>query len=185
VDIDTERFFRAVDRAILKHHSQPSSLPLIIAALPEHVHVFHDVSRNPFLLPDSIDIHPDAVSSTDELRQRAWQLLEPRYLTRLASLVEEFGNAMSKGLGDDALAQVAKAVAGGRVATLLIEAGREVPGRINSATGDITFSDLAHPEVDDVLDDLGVMALKMGGKVIVVPTERMPTQTGIAAIYRY
>jgi hypothetical protein len=185
VDIDAERFFRAVDRAVLEHHSQPSGLLMILAALPEHHHLFHDVSRNPFLLPESIDIHPDALSSIDELRQRAWQLIEPRYLARLAALVEAFGNARSKGLGDDELAQVAKAVVGGRVATVLIEARREVPGRINAATGDIEFDDLAHPEVDDVLDDLGALALKMGGQVVVVPTERMPTETGIAAIYRY
>jgi hypothetical protein len=185
VDIDAERFFRAVDRAILEHHSQPSGLPLILAALPEHHHMFHEVSRNPFLIPESIDIHPDALSSIDGLRQRAWQLIEPHYLARLAALVEEFGNARSKGLGDDELAQVAKAVVSGRVATLLIEARREVPGRINAATGDIEFDDLAHPEVDDVLDDLGALALKMGGQVVVVPAERMPTETGIAAIYRY
>jgi hypothetical protein len=185
VDIDAVRFFRAVDRGILEHHSQPSGLPLILAALPEHHHMFHEVSHNPFLLPESIDIHPDALSSIDELRQRAWQLMEPRYLARLAALVEEFGNARSKGLGDDDLAQVAKSVVAGRVATLLIEARREVPGRLNAATGDIEFDDLAHPEVDDVLDDLGMLALKMGGQVVIVPTERMPTKTGIAAIYRY
>lgn len=98
---------------------------------------------------------------------------------------EEFGNAKSQGLGDDDLAQVAKATVGGRVATLLIEASREVPGRINAATGDIKLDDLTHPEVDDLLDDLGMLALKMGGKVVIVPTERMPTKNGIAAIYRY
>lgn len=185
VDIDAERFFRAVDRGILEHHSQPSGLSLILAALPEHHHMFHEVSHNPFLIPDSIDIHPDALSSIDELRQRAWELMEPRYLARLATLVEEFGNARSKGRGDDDLAQVARAAVGGRVATLLIEARREVPGRIDVATGDIEFDDLAHPEVDDVLDDLGTLALKMGGQVVIVPTERMPTKTGIAAIYRY
>ncbi len=185
VDIDAVRFFRAVDRGILEHHSQTSGLALILAALPEHYHMFHEVSHNPFLLTESIDIHPDALSSIDELRQRAWQLMEPRYLARLAALVEEFGNARSKGLGDDDLAQVARSVVGGRVATLLIEARREVPGRINAATGDIELDDLAHPEVDDLLDDLGMLALKMGGQVVIVPTERMPTKTGIAAIYRY
>jgi hypothetical protein len=185
VDIDAERFFRAVDRAILEHHSQPSGLPLILAALTEHHHLFHKVSHNPFLIPESVDIHPDALSSIDELRERAWELMEPRYLARLAALVEQFGSARSHGLGDDDLAQVARTAVGGRVATLLIEAGREVPGRINAATGEIEFDDLAHPEVDDVLDDLGMLALKMGGQVIIVPTERMPTKTGIAAIYRY
>lgn len=185
VDGDAERFFRAVDRAILEHHSQVSRLPLILAALPEHHHMFHDVSHNPFLIPECIDIHPDALSSVDELRELAWQLMEPRYLARLAALVEEFRNARSKGLGEDDLSQVAKAVVGGRVATLLIEARREVPGRINAATGDIELDNLSHPEVDDVLDDLGTLSLRMGGQVVIVPTERMPTKTGIAAIYRY
>jgi hypothetical protein len=185
VDKDTERFFRAVDHAILEHHSQPSGLPLILAALPEHHHMFHDVSHNPFLIQKSIDIHPDALSSIDELRLRAWQLMEPRYMARLGALVDEFGNARSKELGDDDLAQVAKAVVAGRVATLLIEARREIPGRINAATGDIELDNLTHPEVDDVLDDLATLAVKMGGQVVIVPAERMPTKTGIAAIYRY
>lgn len=185
VDIDTERFFRAVDRAVLENYSKPSGLPLILAALPEYHNVFHQISHNPFLIPESMDVHPDALKSADELRRRAWQLIEPRYLARLAALVEEFVNAKSKGLGDDDLRQVARAVAGGRVATLLVEARREIPGRFDVSTGDIELDDLAHPEVDDVLDDLGVLALKMGGQVIVVPAERMPTRTGIAAIYRF
>lgn len=184
VDIDAERFFRAVDRGILEHHSRPSGLPLILATLPEHRHLFHRVSHNPFLMDQGIDIHPDALP-IDELRQRAWQVVEPHYLARLAALIEQFGRARSQDLGHDELAHVAKALVAGRVATLLIEADREVPGRIDIATGDIEFDDLAHPEVNDVLNDLGALALKMGGKVVVVPTERMPTETGIAAIYRY
>lgn len=184
VDIDAERFFRAVDREVLKHHSKPSGLPLILAALPEHHHLFHQVSHNPFLIAESIDVHPDALTN-DELRQRAWQVIEPHYLARLAALVEQFRTARSRDLGSDELTHVAKAVVAGRVATLLIEADREVPGRTDAATGAIEFGDLAHPEVDDVLDDLGALALKLGGEVVIVPAERMPTKTGIAAIYRY
>lgn len=185
VDSDAERFFRAVDRAVLEHHSRPSGLPLILAGLPEHHPVFRAVSHNPFLADDGIDTHPDALPSMDELRQRAWQVLEPRYHARLGDAVEEFGSARAKGLGDDRLAKVAEAVIGGRVAKLLIEARREIPGRIDPGTGRIEFDDLAHPELDDVLDDLGELALGRGGQVIVVPAERMPTDTGIAAIFRY
>ncbi len=185
IDIDAVRFFRVIDRGILEHHSQPSGLPLILAALTEHHHMFHELSANPFLTDKSIDIHPDSLSSIDKLRERAWQVMEPRYLARLATLVEEFGNAKSKGRGDDDMAQVARAVVNGRVATLLIEDHREIPGRINAETGDIEYDNLAHPEIDDALDDLGLLALKMGGQVVIIPTERMPTTTGIAAIYRY
>jgi hypothetical protein len=185
VDSDAERFFRAVDRAVLKHHSRPTGLPLILAALPEHHHMFHELSHNPFLVADSLDVHPDSLSSPEQLRQRIWKLMEPHYLARLARLVEEFGNARSRGLSDDNLRNVARAVVAGRVATLLIEARREIPGRIDAATGKIKLNELSDPEVDDVLDDLGALTLKTGGQVVIVPTERMPTETGIAAIYRY
>lgn len=184
-DIDAERFFRAVDRAILECHSRPSGLPLILAALPEHHHLFHEVSQNRFLIAETIDVHPDALPSLDEFRRRAWNAIEPYYRARLAARVEEFREARAKRLGHDEVSEVAKAAVAGRVARLLIEADREVPGRIDAVTGDIEFGDLEDPRIDDVLDDLGTMVWKRGGEVVVVPAERMPSKTGAAAVYRY
>ena len=67
----------------------------------------------------------------------------------------------------------------------MIEAERHVPGRIDPSSGQVEHSDLAHPEIDDVLDDLGELVLNKGGQVVIVPAERMPTHTGIAAIHRF
>ncbi len=184
VEGDAERFFRDIDRSILNYYSKPSGLPLILASLSEHKSLFHRVSHNPFLLEAGIDIHPDVIS-IDELRLRAWQVMEPHYLAKLADLIEDFGRARSKDLGHEDLTQVAKAIVTGRVETLLVEADREIPGRIDGTNGVIEFEDLACPEVDDVLDDLTALTMKMGGKVIVLPSEKMPVETGIAAIYRY
>ena len=184
VEGDEERFFRAIDRGILEHHSQPSGLPLILATLPEHRQLFHQVSHNPFLMAKGIDIHPDALSLV-ELCERAWQVVEPHYLAQLAALAEEYGVASARDLGQDELQQVAKAVVAGRVATLLIEADRVIPGRIDPTTGNIKLTEMPQSVVDDVLDDLGELTLKMGGQVVVIPAEQMPTKTGIAAICRY
>jgi hypothetical protein len=41
------------------------------------------------------------------------------------------------------------------------------------------------PEVDDLLDDLREAGREQGRQVVIVPVERMPTRTGIAAIYRF
>jgi hypothetical protein len=183
IDIDTERFFRAVDRAVVEHHSRPSGLPLILAALPEHHSVFRQVSHNPFLVEKGIEINPDALPA-DKLRERAWKLVEPRYLQRLAALIEEFGAAKSKALGAEELDQVAAAAVAGRVSTLLIESERQIPGRINAA-GAVELENLDQPEIDDLLDDLGELVLRKGGEVVVVPKDRMPTQTGMAAIFRF
>jgi hypothetical protein len=184
VDIDVDRFFRAVDRSILEHHSRPSGLPLLLAALPEYHGIFRKVSHNPFLLVDGLKINPDAVPP-DELRQLAWGVMEPRYHGRLTQLVEEFEQAKPNGLAEEKLAQVASAAVSGRVSTLLIESDREIPGHIDSAAGQVEFSDLSHPRVDDLLDDLAELVLNKGGQVVVLPAERMPTATGAAAIYRY
>lgn len=183
-DIDTERFFRVIDRAMIERHSRPSGLPLILAALPEHHHLFRRVSRNPLLMAEGVTINPDALPN-DELRERAWQVVEPQYQARLATLADEFAEAKSKGLGSDDLTQVSQAAAAGRVATLLIESDRQIAGRLDGATGRYELADLSHPQVDDLLDDLGELVEKMGGGVLVIPAERMPTRTGLAATFRY
>jgi hypothetical protein len=184
MDMDTERFFRAIDRAVLEGHSRMSGLPLILAALPEHHSLFRSVSHNPYLMAEGLTANPDTLS-IEELRERAWQVVEPQYQTRLAALVDEFAVAKSKGLGSDDLEPVAQAAAAGRIATLLIESDRQIAGRLDGATGQVEVADLGHPQVDDLLDDLGELVGKMGGQVMVIPAERMPGQTGLAAIYRY
>ena len=183
-DIDAERFFRAIDRAVLEHHSRPEKLPLLLAALPEHHALFRSISHNPFLLAQGIKFNPEALSA-DELREQAWQIFQPRHQERLTELADDFALAKSKGLGLDDLPKVAEAAVAGRVATVLIEAGREIAGRVDAAIGKIQWSDLSHPEVDDVLDDLGELVLSKGGKMVVVPPERMPTKTGAAATCRF
>jgi len=184
VDDDADRFFRAIDRSVLEAYSRPSGLPLILAALPEHHHRFQQISHNALLVPDGIKIHPDSIS-IDGLRERAWEIFEPVYHARLAALADDFGVAKSKGLGLDDLAQIGEAAVAGRVATLLIEADREIGGRIHAGSGNVHLDDAAHELGDDLLDDLGEWVIKNGGHVVVVPTEQMPTSTGAAATCRY
>jgi hypothetical protein len=184
VEIDNDRFFRAIDRAVLEHHSRPSGLPLMLAALPQHHDQFQKVSHNPFLMPDGIGFDPSSISG-ERLREEAWRTVEPHYQERISKLVSDFEEAQSKYLGSADLTDVAQALIAGRVATLMIESGRQIPGTIDPASGRVEFADLSHPEVDDLLDDLAELALKKGGDVMVVPAEQMPSDTGVVAIYRF
>jgi hypothetical protein len=183
VDKDAERFFRAVDRAVADHYSKPSGLPLILAALSQHHDLFRRVSHNPLLLPTAIDASPDALSP-DQLRQRAWQTVEPQHLAQQARLAEAYGAAQAKGLGSDDLAAVVQAAVSGRVGVLMIEADRQIGGRLDVETGGLMAGELTNPDVDDVLDDLGALVERMGGQVHVLPAGQMPATTGLAATYR-
>jgi hypothetical protein len=183
VDIDAERYFRAVDRAVADGFSKPSKTPLILVTLPEHRAMFREVSHNPHLLEEGPDIHPESLD-LKQLRSEVWKVLEPRYIERLSGIVEEFGTASANEKGHSDRAEIARAVIAGRVKTLLVEAEKHVPGHVNPETGAIEAAEAETP-ADDVLDDLSEMTLAQGGEVIVVPAERMPVDTGAAAIYRF
>ncbi len=183
-EFDAERFFRVLDRAVIEHNSHQSGLPLLLAALPEHHHLFRQVSHNPFLIAEGLNINP-AVLPITELRRLAWEVVEPQYAARLAALVDDFALAESRGLGSADPANVAQAAVGGRVATLLIESGRKIARKLDSLTGTIEAADLTDPHVDDLLDDLGELVERLGGRVMVLPTDLMPGRTGLAATYRY
>ena len=183
-DDDTERYFRAVDRAVAEHYSRPSGLPLLLAALPEHHSLFRRVSSNPQLLDVALDVHPDDLPAT-EFRERAWQAILPSYVARLAALLDAVHAATARQQGSLDLADVARAARQGRVATLLIDADRHVAGTLDAATGAIALEPMADAAGADLLDDVGEQVLRTGGEVVVVPAERMPSDSGVAAAYRY
>jgi hypothetical protein len=182
---DAERFFRVVADAIYENVSKPTGWPLILAALPEHHSLFQKVNKNPLLLPNGIAINPSSVSP-DQLAKMAWEIMEPEYNLKLDNLVERFKQARANGKGSDDYKEVAVAAVEGRVDTLIVEADRIIPVRItNLVTGNTQKKDMKNPRVDDLLDDMGELVIKMGGEVMVLPNDKMPSDKGLAAIFRY
>jgi hypothetical protein len=182
--LDAERFFRSVDRAVHERHSSVTGLPLLLAALPEQHARFRAVSRNPYLMPVGLEVDPGSVS-LEGLTVRAWETVRPSYLAKLGAIVEEFGRAKATGKGTADLAEAAMAAVQGRVRTLLVDADREIPGRLDASTGRIRLDTPIADGTDDLLDDLAEVVLRNGGKVVVVPSERMPAETGLAATFSY
>ena len=183
-DKDTQRFFRAVDRAVLEHHSRPSGLPLLLAALPEHHHLFRSISHNSFLMDEGLDLNPFVLTAS-ELRERAWRLLEPQYQAWLTSLRDEYGEAHSRGFGSGNLGKVLQGATDGRVSKLMIASDREIAGRILGDTGKYELADITEENAVDLLDDLGELVDRMGGQVLVMPAAQIPGKTGLAATFRY
>lgn len=184
IAIDIERFFRFVDRFVLNEYSNPAGLPLILVALDEYHGVFKAISHNKYLLDEGIKTNPESLR-TQDLKETVWEKLEPLYLKRTEQLVGRFQRSRANHQGSDDIVQVAKAAIENRIDTILIEADRVIPGRLNKENGEIEKGELDHPEFDDILDDIAEMVLKNNGMVIVLPKIRMPSDTGVAATYRY
>lgn len=183
-ELDEERYFRAVDHAISEHHSKLSGLPLILAALPQHQSIFRSLSHNQHLLEDGVTSDPRLLE-TDALREMAWKVLEPHWQRKIDDFLARYEEAQSKGLGSDNPFYITEAALAGNVLALLLDQERIYPGGIDTAAGDISFSKAAPGKEHDVFEDLAITVLGKGGEVLVLPSERMPSESGIAAIFRH
>jgi hypothetical protein len=143
------------------------------------------LTHNPYLRAEGIALDPGALDA-EQLKQQAWVALEPAYLRRTEALSQDFHAGRAKGLGSDDLDDTLQAAVAGRVGTLLVAAERHIAGRLDVAAMKVVREDdFVDPATGDVLDDLVELVVRHGGKAVVVPEARMPTQTGIAATYRY
>lgn len=184
IDKDMEKFFRYVDRFVMDNYSKPSGLPLILAALPEHHPTFIRISNNPFLLKNGI--MGDYTSFTlEQLKESIRKILEPFDRAKLESYRQRFEQAKASGTGSDSLAVVGKAIVENRVGMLFINADKIIPGKVSPETGKVFERSLDDPETGDVLDELAQLALKSKSEVVVLSSDTMPRETGIAAIFRF
>ena len=178
---DEDRFFRALDLALLKHHSKPSGLPLILAALPEHQYRFRQLSQNKRLLPVGLDVHPGAMN-TRALSIMAWNVVEPQHNTRQQVWIDAFVVARAQGRSSDDVRKTALAASQGRVGLLLIESDKSFSGQFDRRNGHMVLSKslMGH----DVLDDIAELVESQGGAVRVISAAHMPTLSGLAAAMR-
>lgn len=181
---DLEKFFRYVDKYVMENHSKTSKLPLVLVSLKEHHNTFMKIANNPYLMKEGIRGAYNAFNM-EELKTKVWELIEPIYSAKNQNLTDNYNNAKANDLGSDDLAKVAMATFENRVETIIIEAGKIIPGKVDLKTGDVKFGDIEDPGIDDILDDLAEFVMKKKGKVVVFPKEKMPSETGVSAIYRY
>lgn len=186
IDIDRERYFRAIDKAIVERHSR-AGLPLILAALPRNQAAYRAVSHHPHLLEEGIGLDP-ALLDAATLRQHAAEIITRRHNAWLDGILERYGAAQGKGLACSNVVEIGEAVYAGRVSILLIESGRTLPGEVDPDSGAVTLHETDEDTTragPDVLDRLIPRAVQNGAEVVMVPPGLVPGKTGAAAVFRF
>ena len=184
IDKDIEKFFRYVDHTVQERYSKPIQMPLILVSLTEHQSMFRKMSNNSYLLPNGIELSYESMD-VSQLAEKSWELMEPVYWKKETESLDRYQNAKSNHTGSDRRIDVARAAFEGRIATLFVEAGKSIPGRFNTESSKLEFGSTDNPENGDVIDQLIHAVWKHKGEIIVLPMDRMPSDTGVAAIYRF
>lgn len=163
---------------------------IAVFANPDFFRVFNvPVTQNELLInSDSFHIKPllQFMQTADSyLQEKSWALLKPKYELKLSETIEAYTNAKANNQGSDDLQQILEAILDGRVDQLLLEDHKIIFGQINASNRSLDLKEDSDSGVDDLLDDFAQLVLKMGGQVLVLPREKMPTTQGLAAIFRY
>lgn len=184
IDKDIERYFRYVDRFIISNYSNPARAPLVLVTLDEYQGAFRKLSHNRWLLDEGI-VKDFESQTIEDLKEESWKIVENIYLERTRILVDRYEAEKAKDLASDDLEHIVARSVENRIGMMLIESDKILPGKINMETGKIEESKLENVDTDDLLDDLAEIVFSSGAEVVVLPKERMPTDTGVAAVYRY
>lgn len=195
IDADTEIFMRYVDEVVHERVTKHSRLPLVLVTLPRLAALFRSVSKNRLLLDDGIakDVH---LLPERELIDLVAPLFASARAARIARDVHTFMQARPRDLGSGDLSDIARAAVAGRVATLLIEKDRFEPGWLDATSGAIAVdgevpADLSRSgdqpaiRTADLFGSVAEAVLLHSGEVVALDRNAMPTESGVAAIYRY
>jgi hypothetical protein len=182
LDVDSEKWFKAIRNALKDLVNPSSRVPVVVAALPDNASEFLKVADHGSVMQEFIPLNPES-QRPEQLLAAAWKIVEPNYLQRLEQLVNDFNVAQSRQQGTGDISDACQAVLDGRIGVLLVDADQQIRGRIDAEKR--TFHLDGATSNDDILDDIAERTLQTGGDVVVVPSDRMPTKTGLAAILRF
>lgn len=178
------QYARAVDAAI-RPVLAGSDLPLILAANRPLGPIYRSVAHHPHLVPDGIEEAVDRLSDT-ELTARARPILDGLYEGAVAEARALFAQRESEGRTTSDLSTAAHAVVRGAIETMLVDMDATVPGTLDETTGAVTFADGASAVTYGVADQVAMLALASGARVLSVRSADLP-QAGavLAATLRY
>jgi hypothetical protein len=195
IDDDTESFLRWVDAVVEEQVSRPTGLPLLLVAAAPLAATFRGLSGNPLLLEEHVPLDPHLMA-TEKLAALVAPVFAAAQARRITRELSAYQRARDHGLVAEELTALGKAAVAGRIATLLVESDRFVPGTLDAASGRIVChgeppGDLSrsgdHPATitQDVLGLLAEAVLLHGGGIVSLARTVLPGPGPAAAILRY
>jgi hypothetical protein len=177
------RYCQQIDRG-LGEVLRGSQTPLVLAAVESVQAVYRKASTQARLLDAGIPGNPEALRA-EELRARAWPLVEPEFRRAREAALARYRELAGTGKATSALELVLPAAAQGRIDVLFVPVGVQRWGRFDPESTALELHDDAKPGDDDLLNHAAVHTVLSRGTVYAVPPGDMPDGAPVAAVFRY
>jgi hypothetical protein len=180
---DLEAYFRLIDQA-LTPLLKGESIPLIFAGVSYLCPLYRSVNQYPYLLGECIAGNTDLYSN-DELRQRAWALVEPFYARSREMAAARFEQFHGTGRASNNVNELVWAARDGLIESLIVASDAEQWGLIDGERRTIAPAEANQPRAEELLDTIAVQTYRNRGMVYVVNRSDVPGGELAAAVYRY
>lgn len=180
-----KRFFHQVNDGVLEA-LQDEEAPLVMAGVEYYLPLYRDINQYQHLIEDNLVAgNPDELPR-HQLHERAWAIVEPRFLKTQEVALEQFGEQFHRdGLASDDLKEIVPAAVFGRIDTLFVPIEQHVWGRYDPENNTVELHDEQQADDVDLLNLAAVQAYLHGSDVHALRTENMPVEATMAATFRY
>lgn len=182
---DILQFFHLIDGA-LHAKLKTASAPLVLAGVEYLFAIYRQANSYQHLIEEGINVNVDIVK-LEELRDRAWSLVEPQFLQAQQQAMERYQElaGANTGKASDDLKEIVPAAYYQRVDSLFVASDRQLWGDFNTETMAVNLHSEPEPDDEDLLDFAAVYTLLNGGTVYALAPEELPTSAPAAAIFRF
>ncbi len=186
--IEKEKFFRAVDEAVLKVLKvlNDETPPLVLACVDEYYHDYKKVTKYENLFDTPISGNPEEFEPL-QLHDEGWLLVEDHFMQERRQKAKLLQDESAGAKASTDIREILPAAVDGRIDTLFIEEGKDLFGVYDLQKREVELAEpddrLYHASLYNLA---AVQTITKGGKVFLAPTEEMPIQaTEINALLRY
>ena len=180
---ELRRYLRQVEAA-MRRFLAGRRAPLVLAGAEPLPSLYREISGYPYLAGAVIPGNPEHLRD-DELRDRAWQLLEPTFDGARRRMAERFGELAGTGRASGDVTKILPAARQGRVEALFVACDDDLWGRLDEGAGDVRVHASQEIGDEDLLDTAALFSLRHGGTVYGVGHGEVPGGGQLAAVFRY
>lgn len=176
-------YFNRVDASLAKIIGG-DHIPLVLAGVEFLFPLYREANTYPHLLEEGIGGNPEEMSA-DELRERAWAVVEPHFQATKDLAAAKYEQLAGTGHAENELEPVVRAAVSGQVDVLFVALGVQRWGTFNEVTGEPSLHEDRQVGDADLLDLAAGETMLHGGRVYAEEADRIPGGGSLAAIYRY
>jgi hypothetical protein len=180
-----EQYLNLVDTS-LKEILREQNAPLVLAGVDYLLPMYRKVSEYQNIMEAGITGNPDQLRP-EELQAQAWSIVEAFFRQETEKTAEQYQQLADTDKATDNVEEIVAAAFNGRVDKLILSVENQIWGAFNPKDGKVIRSSNGQSKKYNLalLDFTAMNTLQNGGTVCALSQDEMPTDSPIAAIFRY